>query len=93
LGVLYTFIVAPMTVKFGMDSSVPHVKFYRYQCNVSLLRGEKPQNCPLINLIPVLCTVCSAHCSKQCTMANIYFKMDNSQCKPTSIYTTLCRLC
>jgi len=41
----YTLVVAPMGVKFGMeDGTLMHAKFYPHRCNVSPLRGEKPQN-------------------------------------------------
>jgi len=36
-------------VKFGMEVG-GSAKFHRHRCNVSILRGEKPQNQPLSNL-------------------------------------------
>jgi len=39
-----TPVVAPMGVKFG------HAIFHAHRCNVSPLRGEKPQNRPLSKL-------------------------------------------
>jgi len=52
LGVLYAPIVAPMRVKFGVeeetkDRSPPPRQISPHRCNVSPLRGEKPQNQPL----------------------------------------------
>ena len=43
----YTLIVAPMGVKFGTEPLL-HAKFLPHRCNVSPLRGEKPQNRPLL---------------------------------------------
>ena len=47
-------MVAPMGVKFGMEEGtfgpLLHAKFHPYRCNVSPLRGEKPQNRPLSKL-------------------------------------------
>jgi len=49
----YTLVVAPMGVKFGTEEgtlgtlgSLLRAKFYPHRCNVSPLRGEKPQNRP-----------------------------------------------
>jgi len=44
--------VAPMGVKFGMEEGtyLLHAKFHPHRCNVSPLRGEKPQNRPLSKL-------------------------------------------
>ena len=39
-----------MGVKFGMEEETFHAKFHPHQCNVSPLRGEKPQNWPLSKL-------------------------------------------
>ena len=45
-----TLTVAPMGVKFGEQQgtfgSLLHAKFHPHRCNVSPLRGEKPQNRP-----------------------------------------------
>jgi len=54
LGVLH-LVVAPVGVKFGMEeggdrSPLLHAKFHPHRCNVSPLRGEKPQNRPLSKL-------------------------------------------
>ena len=50
----YTLVVAPMGVKFGMEEGtfgpVLRAKFHPHRCNVSPLRGEKPQNRPLSKL-------------------------------------------
>jgi len=48
----YTLVVAPMGVKFGMEEGtfLLHAKFHPHRCNVSPLRGEKPQNWPLSKL-------------------------------------------
>jgi len=49
----YIRVVAPMGVKFGMEEGfgpLLHAKFHPYRCNVSPLRGEKPQNQPLSKL-------------------------------------------
>jgi len=50
----YTLVVAPMGVKFGMEEGTEgpllHAKFHPNRCNVSPLRGEKPQNWPLSKL-------------------------------------------
>ena len=47
----YTLVVAPMGVKFGVEEGTEgpllHAKFHPHRCNVSPLRGEKPQNRPL----------------------------------------------
>ena len=44
----YTLVVAPMGVKCGMEDGtfgpLLHAKFNPHRCNVSRLRGEKPQN-------------------------------------------------
>ena len=46
--------VAPVGVKFGMEEGTEgpllHAKFHPHRCNVSPLRGEKPQNRPLSKL-------------------------------------------
>ena len=46
--------VAPMGVKFGTEEGtlgpLLRAKFHPHRCNVSPLRGEKPQNCPLSKL-------------------------------------------
>ena len=51
----YTLTVASMGVKFGTEKGtfgpLLLAKFYQHQCNVSPLRGEKPQNRPLSKLI------------------------------------------
>jgi len=43
-----------MGVKFGMEEGtfgpLLHAKFHPHRCNVSPLRGEKPQNWPLSKL-------------------------------------------
>jgi len=43
-----------MGVKFGTEEEtfgpLLHAKFHPHRCNVSLLRGEKPQNRPLSKL-------------------------------------------
>ena len=43
-----------MGVKFGMEEGtfgpLLHAKFHSHRCNVSPLRGEKPQNRPLSKL-------------------------------------------
>jgi len=48
---IYTLIVAPMAVKFGTEEgtfgALLRAKFHPHRCNVSPLRGEKPQNRPL----------------------------------------------
>ena len=41
--------VAPIGVKFGIGPLL-HAKFHPNRCNVSPLRGEKPQNRPLSKL-------------------------------------------
>jgi len=50
----YTIIVAAMGVKFGMEEvtfgPLIRAKFHPHRCNVSPLRGEKPQNWPLSKL-------------------------------------------
>jgi len=47
----YTLIVALMAVKFVMEEgTLIHAKFHPHHCNVSPLRGEKPQNRPLSKL-------------------------------------------
>jgi len=47
----YTLVVAPMGVKFGMEEGtfgrLLHAKFHLHRCNVSPVRGGKPQNRPL----------------------------------------------
>jgi len=44
----YTLTVAPMGVKLGTSfGPLLRAKFHPHRCNVSLLRGEKPQNRPL----------------------------------------------
>jgi len=47
----YTLVVAPMGVKFGTEEGTEgpllRAKFHPHRCNVSPLRGEKPQNRPL----------------------------------------------
>ena len=69
----YALVVAPMGVKFGMEEETEgpllHAKFHPHRCNVSPLRGEKPQNRPLSKLntgrfamcamLPVMTRVCS----------------------------------
>jgi len=40
----YTLIIAPMGVEFGTCQNSPH------RCNMSPLRGEKPQNRPMSKL-------------------------------------------
>ena len=45
--------VAPMGVKFGAEEGTKgplRAKFHSHRCNVSPLRGEKPQNRPLSKL-------------------------------------------
>jgi len=50
----YTLVVAPIGVKFGMEEGTEgpllHAKFHLHRCNVSPLRGEKPQNRSLSKL-------------------------------------------
>jgi len=47
----YTLVVAPVVVKFGMEEGtlgpLLRANFHTNRCNVSPLRGEKPQNRPL----------------------------------------------
>ena len=45
-----TPVVAPMGVKFGMEGTFLHAKFNPHRCNVSPLRGVKPENRPLCKL-------------------------------------------
>jgi len=49
-----TLIVAPMRVKFGTEEGnygpLLCAEFHPHWCNVSPLRGKKPQNRPLSNL-------------------------------------------
>ena len=52
----YTVTVAPMGVKFGMEKGT-HAKFHPNRCNVSPLRGKKPQNQPLRYRPFVLCAL------------------------------------
>ena len=47
----YTLVVAPMGVKFGTEEGTdPPCQISPHRCNVSPLRGEKPQNRPLSKL-------------------------------------------
>ena len=39
-----------MGVKFGTEEGTFRAKFHPHQCNVSPLRGEKPENRPLCRL-------------------------------------------
>ena len=47
----YTLVVPPMGVKFGTEEGTfLRAKFHPHRCNVSPLRGGKPQNRPLNKL-------------------------------------------
>jgi len=66
----YTLIIAPMGVKFGLEEGtfgpLPHAKFHPHWCNVSPLRGEKPQNRPLSKL-----NTSGLRCAQCCRLKNL----------------------
>jgi len=63
----YTFIVAPVGVKFGTEPLL-RAKFHFHWCNVSPLRGEKHQNRPLSKL-----NAGALHCTQCCCKLPILF--------------------
>jgi len=73
----YTLTVAPMGVNFGTDEEtfgpILRAKYYPHRCNVSPLRGEKPQHRPLSKLNTDACASRNATGNKGSLQYNVEF--------------------